>query len=440
MGILTVNTGSSSLKVALYDVGGAGADAGATGTPDAGTPATGTAGGTWDLGKSDLDAELRLVLAGEVGRIGQSGAGMRITGADGATLLDRENDLPDHAAALAAVVAWLREQGRAQEVAAVGHRVVHGGADYSAPVVITDDVLAALRGLVPLAPDHLPQALDAIAATRAAFPDVPEVACFDTAFHHDMPQVARQYALPREVTDLGVVRYGFHGLSYEFIMSELRRLDPEAAAGRVVIAHLGNGASMAAVHAGHSRDTTMGFTPAGGLVMGTRPGDLDPGVPLYLLGARGMTLAALGDLINHQAGLLGVSGTGSDMRDLLAREADDPRAAEAVALFCYTARKHLGALAAVLGGLDTLVFTGGIGEHAAPVRARICAELEFLGIRLDPTRNAADAPVISTESPGMAQPAVTVRVMRTDEDRVIARHTIRLLRWPREGGTHAIPL
>jgi acetate kinase len=255
-----------------------------------------------------------------------------------------------------------------------------------------------------------------------AYPAVPQVACFDTAFHSRMPRVARLYALPRRLAEEGIIRYGFHGLSYEYVMEELRRLEPEAAAGRVVVAHLGNGASMAAVRGGVGVDTTMGFTPTGGLVMGTRSGDLDPSVPLYLLGERGLTPAEVSDLLNKQAGLQGVSGTSADMRDLLDREPDDRRAAEAVALFCYQAKKFLGALAAALGGLDALVFTGGIGEHSATVRERVCEGLEFLGIRLDPDRNGAHSPVISSDAT-----AVTVRVVPTDEDLMVARHTRRLI-------------
>jgi acetate kinase len=237
-----------------------------------------------------------------------------------------------------------------------------------------------------------------------------------------MPSVARLYALPRDLAEGGVVRYGFHGLSYEYVMGELRRVDHEAYDGRVVVAHLGNGASMAAVRGGVGVDTTMGFTPTGGLVMGTRSGDLDPGVPLFLLEERGLTPTEVSDLVNKQAGLLGISGTSADMQDLLDREAYDVRAAEAVALFCYQAKKFLGALAAALGGLDALVFTGGIGEHSATVRERICEGLKFLGIRLDTERNAAHEPIISSDDA-----AVTVRVLPTDEDLMVARHTRRLI-------------
>jgi acetate kinase len=262
----------------------------------------------------------------------------------------------------------------------------------------------------------------AIEAVGRAYPAVPQVACFDTAFHSRMPRVARLYALPSRLAEEGIIRYGFHGLSYEYVMEELRRLEPEAAAGRVVVAHLGNGASMAAVRGGVGVDTTMGFTPTGGLVMGTRSGDLDPSVPLFLLEEQGLTPTEVSDLLNKQAGLLGVSGTSADMRDLLDREAYDGRAAEAVALFCYQAKKFLGALAAALGGLDALVFTGGIGEHSATVRERVCEGLEFLGIRLDTGRNAAHARVISSDDV-----SVTVRVVPTDEDLMVARHTRRLI-------------
>ncbi|MDQ4001953.1 MAG: acetate/propionate family kinase, partial [Actinomycetota bacterium] len=336
---------------------------------------------------------------------------------------ERQDDLPDHAAALDALLSRLRDRGLDQDdLTAVGHRIVHGGDRYREPQRVAPEVVADLRALVPIDPNHLPQAIAAIEAVGRAYPAVPQVVCFDTAFHSRMPRVARLYALPRDLAEGGVVRYGFHGLSYEYVMEELRRLDPEAYDGRVVVAHLGNGASMAAVWGGVGVDTTMGFTPTGGLVMGTRSGDLDPSVPLFLLEERGLTVTEVSDLVNKQAGLLGVSGTSADMRDLLDREASDPRAAEAVALFCYGAKKFLGALAAALGGLDALVFTGGIGEHAGPVRERVCEGLEFLGIRLDRGRNAAHAPVISGDAA-----AVTVRVVPTDEDLMVARHTRRLI-------------
>ncbi len=285
--ILTINTGSSSLKVALYEAG----------------------------------REETRILSGEVERIGVPGGRFRLTDARGATLIDQGGDLPDHGAALEAVLAGLRRYRPDLSLDAVGHRVVHGGAHYSAPQRVTPELIAALQELVPIAPDHLPQAIQAIQTVVRVHPDLPQVACFDTAFHRRMPRTAQLYPLPRRLADEGVVRYGFHGLSYESILRELRALAPREAEGRVVIAHLGNGASMAAVRGGIGIDTTMGFTPAGGLMMGTRPGDLDPGVLLYLLVERGMTPAAVNDLVNREAGLLGVSGVSADMRDLLEREA-----------------------------------------------------------------------------------------------------------------------
>jgi acetate kinase len=386
--ILTVNTGSSSLKAALYPVS--------------------------DLSRRDISIDVR--------RIGLSGGSFRASTAAGVVLADQQVQLPDHPAALDALLGWLSQRDPAPSLAAVGHRVVHGGRRYSRPQRVTPALLAALRSLIPLDPLHLPQAIQAVEAVGDAFPQVPQVACFDTSFHRSMPRVAQMLALPHDLQELGVVRYGFHGLSYEYIMEELRRLDPAGASGRVVIAHLGNGASMAAVQDGRSVDTTMGMTPTGGLVMGTRCGDLDPGALLFLLQEQGMSPDQLNALVNRQAGLLGVSGCSADMQDLLQREADDPAAADAVALFCYQAKKFLGALAATLGGLDTLVFTGGIGEHAAPVRQRVCAGLGFLGLELDAARNESGEPVISGENS-----AVTVRVIATDEDLTIARHTASLL-------------
>jgi len=389
--LLTINTGSSSLKAALYRL-----REDTTETPE---------------------------IRAEASRIGSEGGGLRLADARGETLDKRRDDLPDHAAALDALMSRLRDRGLDRDdLAAVGHRIVHGGDRHREPQRVTPEVVADLRALVPIDPNHLPHAIAAIEAVGRAYPAVPQVVCFDTAFHSRMPRVARLYALPMQLAQEGIVRYGFHGLSYEYVMEELRRLEPEAFDGRVVVAHLGNGASMAAVRGGVGVDTTMGFTPTGGLVMGTRSGDLDPSVPLFLLEEWGLTPTQVSDLVNKQAGLLGVSGTSADMRDLLDREPDDGRAAEAVALFCYQAKKFVGALAAALGGLDALVFTGGIGEHSATVRKRICEGLEFLSIRLDTDRNAAHAPVISSDDA-----AITVRVVPTDEDVMVARHTRRLI-------------
>ena len=388
MRLLTINTGSSSLKAGLYDA----------------------------------DETERLILSARAERIGQAGGRLQIDAAQAVPLDTRRLDIGNHRAAVDMLLDWLKHHEYGVGLAAVGHRIVHGGSAFSQPQIISAEMVVALRQIVPIDPDHLPQALDAIEAVGAAYPAIPQVACFDTAFHRQMPRVAQIYALPYQLTEAGVVRFGFHGLSYESIMHDLRALDPHAADGKVIIAHLGNGASMAAVRDGVSIDTTMGLTPTGGLVMGTRSGDLDPGVLLYLLQGQGMSPAALNTLVNRQAGLFGVSGRSADMRDLLAREASDPRAAEAVALFCYQAKKFLGALATALGGVETLVFTGGIGEHAAPVRERICAGLEFLGVELDEQRNATHAAIISRQGT-----PTTVRVMATAEDLMIARHTHRLI-------------
>jgi acetate kinase len=386
--ILTINAGSSSLKAALYDT----------------------------------DRVERLMLAVQVERIGQSGSQMRIVDGDGVTLLDRTTDLDDHETALRALLEWLQHRGREVAPNAVGHRIVHGGHAHRAPHVLTADVLADLRELVPIDPDHLPQALALIQVTTETYPAIPQVACFDTAFHRSMSRVAQMYPLPPRFAEAGVIRYGFHGLSCEFIVQALGAIDAREAHGRIIIAHLGNGASLTAVRDGVSMDTTMGFTPTGGIMMGTRSGDLDPGVLLHLLEAQGMQGTALNRLVNHEAGLLGVSGLSGDMRDLLGKESSDPRAADAIALFCYLARKSVGALAAVLGGVDTLIFTAGIGEHSAPIRERICEGLEFLGLELDGERNARHAPIVSRDGS-----RVVVRVMKTDEDLMIARHVRHLL-------------
>ena len=386
--LLTINVGSSSLKAVLYRLG-----------PE-------------EVVEVRASAE----------RIGIVNSRLRVVDARDAILVEQSEDLADHAAALEALFGWLGTHGLLESVRAIGQRIVHGGRHYSAPTLITDDVLDALRSLIPLDTEHLPQALSVIEAVKRRYPELPQVACFDTAFHRQMPRVAQMFGLPRDLWDAGVARYGFHGLSYEYILQQWQALDAAAADGRVIVAHLGNGASMAAIHHGVGVDTTMGLTPTGGLVMSTRSGDLDPGVVLHVMQLRGLDAVALSRLVNKEAGLLGVSGTSSDMRDLLERETTDPRAADAVALFCYQARKFIGALAAALGGLDKLVFTAGIGERSATIRARICGTLDFLGVRLDAEHNALHAPVISDK-----ESRVVVRVMPTDEDVVIARHTRRLI-------------
>ncbi len=302
--------------------------------------------------------------------------------------------------------------------AAVGHRIVHGGPRFTAPQLITENLLAALRELSPLDPEHLPAEIALIEGLRRRFPAIPQVACFDTAFHHDLPRVAQLLPIPRRYADAGVRRYGFHGLSYEFLLGELIRLgEPAATQGRVIFAHLGNGASLAAVRDGRCIDTSMGFTPAAGLVMGTRSGDLDPGLMSYLAQTENMSAARFSHLVNHDSGLRGISETSADMRELLAAEPADPRAAEAIALFCYQAKKWIGSFTAALGGLDALVFSGGIGEHCPAIRDRICDGLGFLGVEIDDAHNEENAAVIS-----LPAGRVAVRVIPTDEALMIARH------------------
>jgi len=300
---------------------------------------------------------------------------------------------------------------------AVGHRLVHGGPHHAAPERITDALFNELGSLIAFAPLHLPDEIAGIEAVTSNFPTLPQVACYDTAFHHAMPEVAQRFALPRALRDEGICRYGFHGISYEYIVRTLGANLPS----RLIMAHLGNGASMAAVKDGNPLDTTMGFTPAGGFMMGTRSGDLDPGIIVYLLNQKHFDAHKLSDLVNHQSGLLGVSGI-SDMRMLLERRDTSPDAALAVQMFCYQLRKQIGAFTAALGGLDLLVFTGGIGERAAPVRWETCSGLEHLGIKLDRDRNDRNADAISTENS-----QCLVRVIPTNEDLMIARHTYELV-------------
>lgn len=386
--ILTLNSGSSSLKFAIYQ---------------------------------PLPRE-QLILSGKLERIGLPGSRVEILG-EGREPWREETALPDHPAATRVVFDHLRKANLAQDLSAIGHRVVMGGPQHVAPQRVTPELMRELNDLCRVDPAHLPAAIRTIEAAEKFRPGIPQAACFDTSFHRAMPQVAQTYALPRELVQrLGIIRYGFHGLSYEYILSELRRIDPVAALGKVIIAHLGNGASMAAINQGRSVETTMGFTPAGGLVMSSRPGDLDPGVLVHLLTQKAMSGAELNDLIYKESGLRGVSGFSSDMQDLIREKDRNPQAEEAIALFCYQAKKSLGALAAVLDGVGTLVFTGGLGEHSDLVRARICVPLSHLGIHLDEAKNEAHAEIISTGKSG-----VTVRVMKTNEELMIARHTAQLL-------------
>ncbi len=355
-------------------------------------------------------------LAGAVERVGSSEAVLRTKTPAGKPTPIVAGD-PRQAAE--ALVRWLDEQGHLDRVTAVGHRVVFGGDDYVEPQRVDAALLADLRKLVSFDPDHLPAEIALIEAVAQRRPDAPQIACFDTAFHATLPSVARTLPIPRR---FGLRRFGFHGLSYSYLMDELRRTAPAEAHGRVILAHLGSGASLAAVRGGVCLDTTMGFTPTGGLVMGTRTGDLDPGVLIHLLRSENLTADQLDHLVNHDSGLKGVSETSADMRDLTAAAATDPRAADAVALFCYQARKFIGAMAVALGGLDTLVFAGGIGENSPEVRARICDGLGFLGIDLSLADNAANAAVISAGTGD-----TVVRVIRTDEELMIARTVCRVL-------------
>ena len=381
--ILTINGGSSSIKFALFETGDS----------------------------------LLWILNGEIERIGRPEATLRVKGSDQADNLSRPAAAPDHQSAVRVLMDWIEERCGHNGLAAVGHRVVHGGPKYCKPQRIAPEMVAELRRLSPFDPEHMPEEILLIEAFRLRFPDLPQVACFDTAFHNDLPRVARLLPIPRRYEAQGVRRYGFHGLSYAFLMEELARVaGSEAAQGRVILAHLGNGASLAAVHHGKSVDTSMSFTPTAGVPMSTRSGDLDPGLVWFLARTEEMTAKQFNEMVNFQSGLLGISETSSDMRDLLACETQDVRAAEAVALFCYQVKKWIGAFAAALGGVDTLVFAGGIGENAPAVRARICDGLGFLGIELDEKRNAANEGVISATSSRVA-----VRVIHTDEELMIAR-------------------
>ena len=365
-----------------------------------------------------------LLLSITIDESGSSGSHLRIQEPSGAALLNSLVDSKQPNAALEAMFAWLEQHSFLSRIDAAGHRLVHGGSKYSQPQRITPQFLSDAEQLVPLDPDHMPAAIRGIKFIAEKFPDLPQVACFDTAFHRSLPKVARMYALPRSLYDQGIVRYGFHGLSYEYIMRELQTLEGERSNGRVIIAHLGSGASIVAVKEGKSVDTSMGFTPLEGLVMSTRSGDVDPGALLYLLEQKNISAKELDAILNKKSGLLGISAKSGDMRLLLEGMEQDVGAEEAVDLFCYRVKKYIGAYAAVLGGLDLLVFAGGIGEHAAAVRKRICDGLDFLGIRLDDSGNEANEALISAP-----RSQVKVRVINTNEDLMIVRHVRSVLGW-----------
>jgi acetate kinase len=380
--VLTINVGSSSIRFAFFTGG----------------------------------AAPKRVQSGQVERIGLPGTSLSFQDAAGQLQTQVFPSSPP-AEVTRALLDWFQQQRDFGAIGVIAHRVVHGGPKYHAPQRVTPELVDELQRISAMDPDHLPAEIEMIQAIQNRFPKLLQIVCFDTAFHAHLPRVAKLLPIPRRYEALGVQRYGFHGLSYTYLLAELRRLDGEEAAdARVILAHLGSGASMAAVKDGKCIDTSMAFTPAAGLPMSTRSGDLDPGIFPYLARTEGMTADQFSDLVNHQSGLLGISETSSDVRDLLASEAHDPRAADALALFCYQARKWIGAYAAALGGLETLVFAGGIGEHSPPVRARICAGLEFLGVHLDPTLNFANEPVISR-----ADSPVKIRVIPTDEETVLAK-------------------
>lgn len=387
--ILTINGGSSSIKFALFRMGD--------------PPRRG--------------------LHGKIERIGLQGTTFAFNDPTRKRQDDQAIGHLDNRAAANFLVDWLGNQIDLSSITSVGHRLVNGGAIYREPLGVTREVLDELRRISSYAPEHLPSEIDLIDLISERMPGVPQVACFDTAFHRDMPRVARILPIPRRFAAKGVERYGFHGLSYEFLRDELARVaGVEAAKGRLILCHLGNGSSLAAVRNGKSVDTSMGFTPAAGVPMSTRSGDLDPGLGWYFAQTERMTAQQFHCMVNQESGLLGISETSSDLRDLLRHEASDVRAADAISLFCYQVKKWIGAFAAALGGLDTLVFSGGIGENAPVIRARICEGLGFLGVDFDDTRNAAGGSVITAE-----KSRVEVRVIRTDEDVIIAKAVFRIL-------------
>ncbi len=386
--LLVINAGSSSIKFSIY--------------------------------QKAISFPLRVEATGQIDGIG-SQPGFTVKDAQGAVLTDcllSADEVHNHAGAIIIIRSWLLEYIRDGALLAVGHRVVHGGQHYFAPILIDEKVLIDLESLIPLAPLHQPHNLAAIRALLEIMPTLPQVACFDTAFHRTQPDVAQRCALPRRFADVGVRRYGFHGLSYEYIVSVLPELDATLAKARIIVAHLGNGASLCAIQSGRSIATTMGFSPLDGLVMGTRCGSLDPGVLLYLMDHHNMDAHALEQLLYYQSGLLGVSGISNDMRSLL--DSDDPQAKEAIDLFVYRAGREIGSLVAALGGLDALIFTGGIGEHSAEIRAKICRQAEWLGLELDDSAN--EAGVIRISAPDSK---ISTWIVNTDENLMIAQHTWR---------------
>ena len=387
--VLAINAGSSSIKFSLY--------------------------------QKDEPPKRRCF--GKIDRIGLDGTNLTYSDPARNQMISRKIGASDHMLAANFLIDLLQEQVGFASVMAVGHRIVNGGPKYWQPQLVTKELLNELRRISPYDLEHLPSEIELVDLFSERFRNLPQVACFDTAFHYDMPRVARILPIPRSFGEKGIQRYGFHGLSYAFLMEELaREASAEVAQGRVILAHLGNGASLAAVRGGKSIDTSMGFTPIAGLPMSTRSGDLDPGLFWYLVQTEQMTARQFNQMVNYRSGLLGISETSSDMHDLLGREADDVRAAEAIDFFCYQVKKWIGAFSAALGGLNTLVFSGGIGENAPEVRKRICSGLGFLGVELDEAKNASNELVIST-----SRCPVEVRVIQTDEEMMIATAVFRIL-------------
>jgi acetate kinase len=383
--ILVINSGSSSIKFALFAAEG-----------------------------------LSRLWAGAINRIGLTKSQFHATDRTGTKIFDKITNVPDHTIALKLLLDAVDRQSSGTRLLAVGHRVVHGGQQCDCPVLVTRALEVRLRKLNPLAPLHQPHNLAGIAAVRRARRNIPQVACFDTAFHHRLPNLARLTALPRELYNQGIRRYGFHGLSYEYIVDELRRNEIDVRKELVILAHLGNGASMCALKDGASIETTMGFSTLSGLPMGSRCGDLDPGVLLYLLGKKHMSVQRVQHLLYEESGLLGLSELSSNMEDLL-KQLSKPSVAEAVEFYCYQARRQLAALTASLGGVDRLVFTGGIGANAPFIRKQICNGLKYLGIEIDQERNAEGARLISSDTGRVA-----IEAFATDEEMMIARHVFHL--------------
>ncbi|MFJ2990751.1 acetate/propionate family kinase [Collimonas sp. NPDC087041] len=390
--VLTINGGSSSIKFALFGA----------------------------------DHLARRLFEGRIEGIGLPQGAFVVKGQSLEDNFSHPAVVPDHTAAVILLMDWIADRVADGGLAAVAHRIVHGGAKYWQPQRITQQMIVELHQLSQFDPEHLPEEILLAEAFHRRFPDLLQIACFDTAFHHDMPRLAQLLPIPRRYQAKGARRYGFHGLSCAYLIQALEQeAGIDAAQGRVILAHLGSGASVTAVHAGNSMDTSMGLTPASGLPMSSRSGDLDPSVAWYLARTEKMSAGQFHHMINHEAGLLGISETSSDMRELLKHQTEDVRAAEAVALFCYQAKKWICALAGVLEGLDTLVFAGGIGENAAEIRSRICNGLGFIGIDIDEIANQAGAALISS-----AASAVSVRVIATDEESMIAQDAYRVLGQP----------